>query len=366
MKRRRQGFTLIELLVVIAIIAVLIALLLPAVQSAREAARRSQCTNNLKQIGLAMANYVSANEAVPMVAVDWWTTSPRPPNQNWSIHARLLPYMEQVATYNAINWTFGARWDHASGVPSYALDDQPNQSALVTVINSFLCPSDPYPGGSSTETIAGVVKQIGNFSYPANIGLNRRITGGVAGANWQISGPAYVGSNWDTAVNKTVNMGSFVDGTSTTAIFSEWVKGPGTVGPGNYKNYIGITYKFSAGENSASYPTDLQFNQSCARTVISLGNQSDTWVGEWWGYGASCIYSHTMQPDRLSCDYSDIGGVDERGTITGRTATSLHPGGVNVLFMDGSVRFIKASINIQSWYAIGTVNNGEVVSSDSL
>src|SRR5215469_16881841 len=107
MIRSRRGFTLIELLVVIAIIAVLISLLLPAVQSAREAARRSQCTNNLKQIGLAMANYISSNDLLPPLSVDQsWVTnqqsSPIPmPHQNWSQHARLLPFLEQQAAYNA-------------------------------------------------------------------------------------------------------------------------------------------------------------------------------------------------------------------------------------------------------------------------
>src|SRR5271157_4106999 len=114
MIKRRRGFTLIELLVVIAIIAVLISLLLPAVQSAREAARRAQCTNNLKQLGLAMHNYVSANDALPPVCIDqqWGAAQPwlTQPHQNWSQHARLLPFMEQGPLYNAINWNFGARW----------------------------------------------------------------------------------------------------------------------------------------------------------------------------------------------------------------------------------------------------------------
>src|SRR5271166_3758965 len=171
--RGRRGFTLIELLVVIAIIAVLISLLLPAVQSAREAARRAQCTNNLKQIGLAMHNYVSANEALPPVCIDqqWATIGgaanqqiPQP-HQNWSQHARLLPFIEQGPLYNAINWNFGARWsdgdslyidrnppDNASG----GSDSIPQMTVLVTTITSFLCPSDANPGSSGTFAVGGV------------------------------------------------------------------------------------------------------------------------------------------------------------------------------------------------------------------
>jgi len=371
MSRKRQGFTLIELLVVIAIIAVLIALLLPAVQSAREAARRSQCTNNLKQIGLAMSNYVSTHDYIPPTVVDDpWLSPNNPPHQNWSAHARLLPYMEQAQTYNAINWSFGARWsDGNPGYPqSSPMDGSsggaygiPNFTVLTIQINSFLCPSDPFPGSSGTWNVAGNNKLVGAFSYPQNIGLNRHITGGNTN-NWTINGPAYVISTWDGALNKPVNMGTFVDGTSSTAIFSEWVKGP-AVGAGSAKNGLGVVYNMN--NQSGDFMSDSQFMQACMATPITQTNQNWTWKGEWWGYGGTSIYSHTMTPNRPACAYSNI-GQDSRGTITLVNASSLHPGGVNVLFMDGSVRFIKSGVNYIPWYAIATPNNGEVVDSNQL
>jgi prepilin-type N-terminal cleavage/methylation domain-containing protein/prepilin-type processing-associated H-X9-DG protein len=378
MIRRQRGFTLIELLVVIAIIAVLIALLLPAVQSAREAARRSQCTNNLKQMGLAMHNYVSTNEALPPVCIDpSWDGKNQQipmPHQNWSAHARLLPYMEQNTLYNAINWNFGARWSDGDSVypstdpdpPSKGAaggaDAIPQMTALTTVISSFLCPSDGNPGGSGGYSVNNQTKLVGAFSYPANIGLSRRITGGVIDGSWKINGPHYVATTWDTAMaNGPTNLTTFQDGTSNTAIFSEWIKGQ-AVGTGTSKN--GLLEVYNLGAQSNQYNNDLQFKQLCDTVAITNANQNWQWKGEWWGFGGTSIYSHTQTPNRTSCAYQDI-GQDGRGSITMIAASSNHPGGVNVLFMDGSVRFVKSSVSAQTWYAIATPNYGEVVSADS-
>jgi len=360
--------------VVITIIAVLIALLLPAVQSAREAARRAQCTNNLRQIGLAMYNYLSVTDVLPPVCIDQeWTGAGKQipqPHQNWSQHARLLPYLEQRVAYNDINWSFGARWsdgdtvyrdqnppDNASG----GNDSIPQMTVLTLQIAAFLCPSDVNRGSSGTFFVDGVNKLVGASNYPCNIGLNRRLTGGVADKSWSLNGPNYVASSWDKSVKSTTDLATFKDGTSNTAIFSEWIKGQ-AVATGRATN--GLSEVYNLGQNSNFFPTDYQFAQLCNTVPITSANQQWQWKGEWWGYGGTMIYSHTQTPNRTSCVYHDI-NQDGRGTITMVAASSNHPGGVNVLFMDGSVRFVKNSVNYLTWYAIATPGKGEAVSSDS-
>jgi prepilin-type N-terminal cleavage/methylation domain-containing protein/prepilin-type processing-associated H-X9-DG protein len=373
MTRRDRGFTLIELLVVIAVIAVLMGLLLPAVQAARESARRSQCTNNLKQLGLAMHHYMGVYVALPPVSVDQERTPdgrliPQP-HQNWSQHARLLSFLEQSTLYNAINWSFGARGSDGDAVyrdsnpPDGAVggsDSLPQMTVLVTPVSSFLCPSDNNPGSSGTFFVGGGVKRVGASNYACNIGLNRRMTRGIPNS-WQMNGPNYVASSWDSTVNVTTSLATFTDGTSNTAIFSEWIKGE-AVPAGAAKN--GLAEVYNLGQNSDFFRFDHQFMQLCNTVPITTFNQQWQWKGEWWGFGGTMIYSHTQTPNRTSCVYHDL-NQDGRGTITMIGASSNHPGGVNVLFMDGAVRFVKSTVDYRAWYAIATPSYGEPVDSNS-
>jgi len=369
MIRKRQGFTLIELLVVIAIIAVLIALLLPAVQAAREAARRAQCTNNLKQIGIGMSNYVSANVMLPPINTDQQEDingASIGPHQNYSQHVRLLPFMEQQASYNAWNHCFGARWNDPGNVPQYS----PIQATvLCEQITYLLCPSDAANNAvTSYYTVNNAQKNAGASNYPSQIGLNRYINGAINGGNntWQMNGPAYTLSSWDTVLRlRYVTINTFTDGTSQTAIFSEWVKGAITPSGLPGKNNLGMVYFTKQKAASNSYKMDQLFAQDCMATQPINGNQAWGWKGEFWAWSSEMVYSHTNLPNRYACQYTDQNN-DGRGTITLVNASSNHPGGVNVLFMDGSVRFIKSSVGIQPWYAIATTDNGEAFSTDSL
>jgi prepilin-type processing-associated H-X9-DG protein len=238
------------------------------------------------------------------------------------------------------------------------------QASVITLkLNYLLCPSDSNPGSSSTEVIGATNVLVGATNYPPNVGLNRRLNG------WTMNGPNNVLSTWDGDVAmRQVTINTFTDGTSTTAMYSEWVKGPAQLPSPK----INLGMVFYSGVTTASFTTDIQFAQACqgivpqtTNTSQAAGQQSWGWKGEWWAYGGTMIYSHTNLPNRYACDYNDQ-REDGQAKTTLINASSNHPGGVNVLFMDGSVRFLKSTVSYQPWYAIATPDGGEVVSSDGL
>ena len=355
MFRKRKGFTLIELLVVISIIGVLVSLLLPAVQSAREAARRSQCVNNLKQLGLAIHGYADGwGGMFPPHLVD----DPQNGNlnQTQSLQARILPYMEQGVIYNSINWNIPSRWGPSVSNPpdvdsgTGGLWGVIQMTALTNEIKTLLCPSDPWPGQLEQMGWSTNRRRVGVNNYPNNIGLNRRNN------NWRMNGPGWIATNWDGALKPTVGLSTFQDGTAFTAVMSEWVKGDSSA------SNDGLMTVYKAGINSDAFQGQPYADWIQANACQNKGLTRDWfWKGEWWIEGDRNNYSHTQTPNRRACNYGDI-GVDGRGTITMIGASSMHPGGVNVVFGDGSVKFVKNSINYGPWDAIATPNGQEVVS----
>jgi prepilin-type N-terminal cleavage/methylation domain-containing protein/prepilin-type processing-associated H-X9-DG protein len=380
--RDRRGFTLIELLVVIAIIAVLIALLLPAVQSAREAARRAQCTNNMKQIGLAVNNYESANGAIPPSAT-FAGSNPQLNNyQDQGVLCRVLPFLEQNADYNSINfmygvrgiWVVGGAWDDPQNDDNWSGDyGRSNKTANTTYVSAFLCPSDPNNGGNNTVLINGQAKLVCTTDYYWNVGLSRFFNGGV------VNGPSYSPGAVDLNLpggpdaNKVITIASFTDGTSNTAVMSESVQSnSGQQIDGLGMVYAGPTWNQFIGQGTPLSPPDWLAAQYCQNTPGLA--QDYWWKGEFALSGGHNLYSHTQTPNRRSCYWTNVNNCypptssdqDYAGaTQTMVAASSYHPGGVNVLFMDGSVHFIKSSVNFMAWYAIATPGRGEVVSSDS-
>ena len=361
MRRKTSGFTLIELLVVIAIIAVLIALLLPAVQSAREAARRAQCVNNLKQLGLAVHNYHSQNNVLPLQTmypasadVSWgWS-------YGWPI--ALLPSLEQTTMFNSINFATGFFGN--SGAANFA--SLGNTTVAYLQIGTLICPSD----GSRRrpQDPYGTTNYVGNMGGP---GVIAAMTGTIVPNGAFISG-------WGDAQNfGPIDLAALRDGTSSTALFSErltGINGSPTIRLDSPDSRRAIFNTGVGGGWHTGGAGAIQFIQGCkalpgsTTSVISNGNGA-YWVASYPWHVAVMSYTHFGPPNSVSCQNPGTEYFGSWLTFVGPShsapPSSNHTGGANVCFADGSVRFIKDSVSLQSWWALGTRNGAETVSGDS-
>jgi prepilin-type N-terminal cleavage/methylation domain-containing protein/prepilin-type processing-associated H-X9-DG protein len=330
----RRGFTLIELLVVIAIIAVLVALLLPAVQQAREAARRAQCKNNLKQIGLALHNYHEALQVFPPGRIVNYVNGQ---GHCFSAYAHLLPYLDQGPIYNQINFNANP-------------DDTGNSNAVVTalILPMLQCPSDQE-----------VVLQpgFGTHNYPMNTGT----TFPVSPNNLQ--GTSITGIFYE---NSKVRMATITDGSSQTVCFSETVKsslgGPATWDGVSKTNGFVLN---QGNSNAPGGPPLTSYPSQCAGAGLVLQQTR----GSKWLYGAPghSMYNHIRVPNDPNVDCRG-GEPHSKDTVNdwpnlshNVTSHSQHSGGVQALFCDGHIQFVSSSVNLATWQALGSRNGAEIV-----
>jgi prepilin-type N-terminal cleavage/methylation domain-containing protein/prepilin-type processing-associated H-X9-DG protein len=359
--RRRSGFTLIELLVVIAIIAVLIALLLPAVQAAREAARRAQCTNNLKQLGLAVHNYLSSNDVLPLMCT-YPAGSIQSAGWSYGWPLALTSALEQTTIFNSFNFSVGVFGNAAGETIQHG-----NDTLIAIQLSVLICPSDA--SGVRPQAPWAVTNYVGNYGGPGQI---KGLTGTIV--------PSSLGWGPDQGNAGPVRLASITDGTSNTALFSERLIGVANATPTtffrsniNYKRAVFVGPSVGGGQD-AGITAAQQYIQACQNLPATTPALNTYGSGCYWlaSYPLHIVindYLHASPPNTTTCQNpqgsfvttSFIFFSNPSGTAP---PTSNHPGGVNLALADGSVRFVKDSVGLLPWWALGTRAGGEVVSSD--
>jgi prepilin-type N-terminal cleavage/methylation domain-containing protein/prepilin-type processing-associated H-X9-DG protein len=350
--RNRRAFTLIELLVVIAIISVLIALLLPAVQAAREAARRAQCINNLKQIGLALHDYISATNVLPPGRINSHIAGL---GNCWGMHAQLLPQLDQQVIFNAFNFNLPPDVDTSPTVTTA----EANSTGFMSFINTLLCPSDSAP---VLITVAQTLNATHNYNVNTGSGYPV-VQFPVAPLTGYPNGPFFE--------NSRSSPSSFVDGMSNTVAVSETVRSvPNATFASNPLGVFLVT-----GDNMTTglpLNSDADYAALCLSLPSTTGQYQPT-RGVRWHFGAPghSMYNHRRGPNdplpdcRGGLPHSNRSDPLWSWLSLNIAARSMHSGGVNSLLADGHVQFIKNSINLGVWQALGTVAGGEVISADS-
>lgn len=319
-RRRSRGFTLIELLVVIAIIGVLVSFLLPAVQQAREAARRSNCVSNLRQLGLAVNNYIETFNSFPVGRSGNGTGG----NENWSTLVDILPYMDQQALFDAVNFSLNAGADE-------------NTTVKQVWVNAFICPSD-------VERMPDINPKAGRNNYR-----------GSTGSSWK----ADASNNGIFLDGTYLKLGDVRDGMSKTILFSERIRGDGTnilVDPNS--DVFAVTFK-------AKDTADAVLTACKKVNIKDMTGSNDTQEfssGRVWHVGQfeTTRFNTVGGPNTVSCARVAGNGSGVNSNTGGViSASSWHPGGVNVVFADGSADFIADSIKLETWRALSTRGGGE-------
>jgi prepilin-type N-terminal cleavage/methylation domain-containing protein len=329
---RRRAFTLIELLVVIAIIAVLVGLLLPAVQKVREAAARIKCENNLKQLGLAMHMHHDSvghfppgyeqkqSPSYPMVPAFRW---------RWSSVAKLTPYLEQTAIYNACDLD-NPLYDQAGAV----INSKGNQLAVQQLVPILLCPSDPLSGGKPDP-------EFGPTNYAGCVGSGRN--GGPRSVTATMPAPDGVFYN-----GSKTRMTDITDGTSNTALMSESLIGPNTgpVAAGALPPDRATRERLYAWtQGGGAMPNN------CGSPVEYRSDRNTRWAD---GDAYETLYDHGLPPNSATVDCIST-------SANWKAARSKHAGGVNLLRTDGSVRFVADAVDPIIWQNLGSRAAGDLV-----